>query len=109
GPAGLGSSPSDIWGCDFDPQRGDFGDADLTLALEAASELNKAPIAVVAGHMHHALKGGGERTWYLERNGVHYINAARVPRIYRENGEKRRHHIRIELDSSATKVESISW
>ncbi|MBI41624.1 MAG: hypothetical protein CMF59_18685 [Leptospiraceae bacterium] len=109
GPSGLGSFPRDIWGCDFDPDRGDFGDPDLESALGQAVDTDWAPQVVLAGHMHHALKGGGERTWYVNRNGIHYVNAARVPRIFRENGEKRRHHVRIELDRTDVQVEQIYW
>ncbi len=109
GPTGLGSHRNDIWGCDFDPDRGDFGDPDLEIAIREAASSNQSPLVVLAGHMHHALKGGGQRTWYVEKEGVHYVNAARVPRIFRENGEKRRHHVRIELDRTDVHVEQILW
>ena len=29
GPLGLGPEPADIWGCDFKPDGGDWGDSDL--------------------------------------------------------------------------------
>lgn len=109
GPNGLGNRPSDIWGCDFDPDRGDFGDPDLGAAIEWAVLNGCGPSVVVAGHMHHAVKGGGQREWYIEKHGIHYVNAARVPRIYREAGQKRRHHIRIELDSTGATVQQIIW
>lgn len=105
GPLGLGAKPADIWGCDFDASRGDFGDADLSLALESSVR----PSAVIAGHMHHALKGGGQRVWHVERDGIHYVNAARVPRIFDRNGKKQRHHVRIELDSEGVAVHEILW
>src|SRR5690606_28125904 len=36
GPHGLGASRSDIYGCDFRPEEGDFGDSDLATALAHA-------------------------------------------------------------------------
>lgn len=109
GPTGLGSLPSSIWGCDFDPERGDFGDPDLEEAINEAKKARQQPTVVLAGHMHHALKTGGQREWYEFIDGIHYINAARVPRIFRENGEKQRHHVRIELDRTDVQIEQIYW
>ena len=103
GPTGLGDSRSDIYGSDFRPEAGDWGDPDLTLALIHARSTQKAVIAVVAGHMHHRLRGGGERTWYLEREGVHHVNAARVPRMRRSTGE--RHHVRLTIEGKTVRVE----
>ena len=36
GPTGLGEDRSDIWGCDFRPAGGDFGDPDLRIAIDHA-------------------------------------------------------------------------
>jgi uncharacterized protein (TIGR04168 family) len=55
GPAGLGAGRGDIWGCDFRPQEGDWGDEDLRRAIEHARSGGRRVMAVVAGHMHHAV------------------------------------------------------
>ena len=69
GPHGLGATRESIYGCDFRPEQGDWGDRDLAEALEYARECGKRVVAVVAGHMHHALRGGGERVWRERRDG----------------------------------------
>lgn len=106
GPTGLGVTRESIWGNDFDPQQGDFGDSDLREAIAFAQQRGKTVLAVVAGHMHHHIKREGDRTWHLVQDGVHYINAARVPRIFEENGRTRHHHIRLTLlDDDVTVTE----
>jgi uncharacterized protein (TIGR04168 family) len=97
GPSGFGARRDDIWGCDFRRDEGDFGDPDLTLAIDHARRSGRRVLAVVAGHMHHRLKGGGQRRWLEERGDTIYVNAARVPRIYRQDGEIRHHHIELTL------------
>ena len=106
GPSGLGSQRNDIWGCDFKKSEGDFGDPDLEEAITYARTKNKKVIGVIAGHMHHGLKGGGTRTWHLEKNDTHYINAARVPRIFERSGQTLHHHVCVEIGASDTKVEA---
>jgi uncharacterized protein (TIGR04168 family) len=104
GPCGLGDTRDAIYGNDFRPEQGDWGDPDLADALAHAANSGKSVRAVVAGHMHHHLRGGGQRTWQLERDGVLHVNAARVPRRKR-TGE--RHHVRLTLrpgELSATPV-----
>lgn len=88
GPSGLGSEAHAIWGVDFRPEAGDHGDGDLETAVAYARAQGKRVTAVVGGHMHHQLKNGGQRQWHIIQNGIHYINAARVPRIEQNN-----HHI----------------
>jgi len=105
GPTGLGYRRSDIWGCDFRPQEGDFGDEDLYQAIDYAKALGKRVLAVVAGHMHHAVKGGGRRQWLVEEDGTLYVNAARVPRIFRQNGHTYHHHVCLEVAGSGVRVE----
>jgi uncharacterized protein (TIGR04168 family) len=99
GPHGLGASPADLWGCDFKPELGDFGDCDLETAIEHARASGRRVAAVLAGHMHHRLRGGGTRSWRLERDGTLYVNAARVPRIFRRGSRLLHHHVRLELDA----------
>ncbi|MEZ4318879.1 MAG: metallophosphoesterase family protein [Myxococcota bacterium] len=94
GPAGLGSRRADPWGCDFRAAEGDWGDADLTAAVAYAQACGKRVLAVLAGHMHRKLRGGGDRTASVERDGVVYINTAQVPRIDASG----RHHVALEID-----------
>ena len=100
GPIGLGSARNDIWGCDFRKEEGDFGDEDLRIAIDYARERGKQVLAVVAGHMHHRLRGGGKRNWYERQDGVLYVNAARVPRIFEERGHAYHHHVDLTIEGS---------
>lgn len=95
GPSGLGSARESIWGCDFRPEAGDFGDPDLQEAIAYAQAQGHRVRAVVAGHMHHHLKGGGQRQWLRREEDTLYINAARVPRVFTQAGEEKRHHIEL--------------
>lgn len=98
GPSGLGAERGDIWGCDFRAEAGDFGDPDLAAAIAHARAIGKRVVAVLAGHMHHRLKGGGEKRTWLERRGeTLFVNAARVPRILRRADPPLHHHVRLEL------------
>ena len=80
GPKGLGAARDAIFGCDFRAEAGDWGDSDLAIALDRALDAGRPVVAVVAGHMHHALRGGGTRAWQATRRGVLHVNAA-VPRV----------------------------
>jgi uncharacterized protein (TIGR04168 family) len=104
GPTGLGTSRDAIWGNDFHSEAGDFGDSDLREAIDYAQQRGKTVLAVVAGHMHHAVKKGGLRPWHLVQEGIHYINAARVPRIIEVNGRIHHHHIRLTLTNGTVSV-----
>lgn len=103
GPYGLGTARHDIWGCDFLPDEGDFGDVDLQLAVAYAQQQGKQVLAVLAGHMHHRVNGGGQRRWHVVQDGVHYVNAARVPRILTENG-RFHHHVRLLIGDDGVDV-----
>jgi uncharacterized protein (TIGR04168 family) len=107
GPVGLGATRDAIYGNDFRPEAGDWGDPDLADALAHAAATGKSVIAVVAGHMHHRLRGGGNRTCHIEREGVHHVNAARVPRRRRTAGASERHHVRLTLDGAELAVEQV--
>lgn len=112
GPHGLGSEPADIWGCDFDPQRGDFGDRDLADAIVYARQQGKQVLAVIAGHMHlqtfigpqpfwrrHA-QPGPERPWHVFKDNILYLNVARVPRHLVKDGQAVAHHICLTIQGS---------
>jgi uncharacterized protein (TIGR04168 family) len=107
GPSGLGATATDIWGCDFKRSAGDWGDPDLTLAITHARETGRQVLAVVAGHMHHRTRGCAERTWYVERDGTAYVNAAQVPRILERDGRRLHHHVALELTGDACHVEAM--
>ena len=66
---------------------------------------HKRVLAVVAGHMHHRLKGGGERKWLVESDGVLYVNAARVPRIEKSG---QRYHVCLETDGERARAELVA-
>jgi uncharacterized protein (TIGR04168 family) len=101
GPTGLGAGRADIWGCDFRAAEGDWGDPDLRAAVDYARARGRRVLAVVAGHMHRTLKGGGERAWKVERAGAVFVNAARVPRATAAG----RHHVRLVVDGDAVTAE----
>lgn len=101
GPSGLGGEPTDMWGCDFRPDGGDWGDPDLAVAIEHAIARGHRVLAVVGGHMHLRTKCGRERPWQRERGGIPYLNAARVPRIFASADDINRHHVAITLELDA--------
>jgi uncharacterized protein (TIGR04168 family) len=105
GPTGLGDHPHAIWGCDFRPQAGDFGDEDLRVAIEYAQQQGKQPLAVIAGHMHQRTKKGDIRPWHVERDGIHYLNAARVPRIFNRENQTLHYHLTLTLRDSSVHIE----
>ena len=107
GPSGLGASAEDIWGCDFKPEAGDYGDPDLEMAIHYARKIGKRVPAVVAGHMHHALQTGGSRRWLVQRDETSYINAARVPRIFNLDGRVIHHHIALRITPDRSVVEEM--
>lgn len=107
GPTGLSQAPADIWGCDFKPAGGDFGDPDLEQAVAYAKKQGKQVLAVIAGHLHHRTKGGKQRQWLVEQDGTTYVNAARVPRIFEQDGQVLRHHVRLVVEETAVTVEEI--
>ncbi|MEL6346905.1 MAG: metallophosphoesterase [Myxococcota bacterium] len=104
GPAGLGAGRADIWGCDFKREGGDWGDRDLRAAIDYARDSGRTVLAVAAGHMHHDLKGGGQRPWTVTDDiGTIHVNAAQVPRIR----DRKHHHVRMIIDGDAVSVETV--
>lgn len=107
GPHGLGAAAIDLWGRDFTPEEGDWGDTDLADAIAHARSRNKRVLAVVAGHMHLDTRDGRRRTWQLQRDGTLYVNAAHVPRIYENPSGKFRHHVVLELVGSEARAREV--
>ena len=107
GPRGLGETAVDLWGRDFRPEEGDWGDADLSGAIAHARRQGKRVLAVVAGHMHLRTRDGRTRAWQLRRDGTLFVNPARVPRIYEEASGKYRHHVLLELEGDEASAREV--
>jgi uncharacterized protein (TIGR04168 family) len=81
GPSGLGDKATDIYGCDFRKDEGDWGDPDLEEAIRYAKSQGIRIPLVVSGHMHHRNpKTKSVRKWLVKKDGTTYLNAAKVPR-----------------------------
>jgi uncharacterized protein (TIGR04168 family) len=101
---GHGATRTDIAGRDFHRDEGDWGDPDLRAALQHAKAQGRRVLAVVSGHMHLALRGGGWRTDHVLEDGTLHLNAADVPRHRRDKRGgpvSARHHVRLLVDLSA--------
>jgi uncharacterized protein (TIGR04168 family) len=107
GPVGLGHAPDDMWGCDFMPDGGDWGDRDLAGAIDYARARGKRVLAVIAGHMHLRTRCDRERPWLAERNGTAYVNAARVPRIRASGDDVERHHVAMTLTRDGITLDEV--
>lgn len=108
GPSGVGSAPHAMWGRDFVEGGGDHGDSDLTTAVDYALSLGKRVLAVIGGHMHLRTRDGTERPALLEREGITYVNAARVPRIAEgPQGTLLHHHVSLSLDEQVHEAEEV--
>lgn len=111
GPAGLGSEAKDICGRDWKSPACDWGDQDLTLAIDRIRRQRALPL-VVFGHMHHRLRrGAGERrSFAVDRAGTAYLNAACVPRhLVDEAGVALRHFSWVELDADGLRSAAHRW
>jgi uncharacterized protein (TIGR04168 family) len=108
GPFGLGGRATDLWGADFLPQAGDWGDPDLAAAVVRAKDRGLDTV-VVAGHMHHHTKTGETRTWRMNRDGVEFVNPARVPRIYAGAACELRYHVAMDIDADHLEVRQVEW
>lgn len=107
GPVGLGAEPADMWGCDFMPGGGDWGDTDLAHAIAYAESRGKRVLAVIAGHMHLRTKQGEERPWRRQLNGTTYINAAKVPRIFSGKDDVYRHHVELKISGEGLEFNEV--
>jgi len=107
GPRGLGDQPTDLWGCDFRDDGGDWGDPDLAAALAHAKRVGKRVLAVIAGHMHHRTRSGEERAWRIERDGILYLNPAKVPRVYTTSVGMVHYHVRLEVGANGVEASEV--
>lgn len=70
-------------------------------------------LAVVAGHMHRQLRGSGparERPGFLrDEEGTLFINAARVPRVFKhpETKAELRHHVILRIEGERAEAEDV--
>ena len=101
GPHGLGAHR----GAPFALNRlgRDNGDRDLTEAIRHAIDCDRAPLAVVSGHMHHNARK--PRAWQTRRDGVLYVNAARVPR-HEPSGERHLVRLTVQADRVTAQAET---
>ena len=101
GPTGLGSTAHDPCGRDWRRPARDWGDSDLAAAIHRIRRRRRLPL-VVFGHMHHRLRGGGQRrSFLLDRHNTAYLNAALVPRHGRdEQGRPLRHFAMAHLEGN---------
>lgn len=111
GPTGLGSNAHSICGRDWKSPSLDWGDKDLELAI---IELRKKrlPDLVVFGHMHHKLKSNNKYrdTFFQDKSGIKYLNAACVPRkFYDEHGHYLIHFSWVECEDQVIKSVSHRW
>ncbi|MEQ8860498.1 MAG: metallophosphoesterase [Pseudomonadales bacterium] len=107
GPVGLGDAPDAMWGCDFRPGGGDWGDPDLRGAIDYALAQGREVLAVIGGHMHLRTRCNRERPWLQHHQGVSYVNAARVPRIAVGEVDTHRHHLAATLTSQGIEVREV--
>lgn len=83
GPAGLGDAQEAICGRDWKASGGDFGDPDLTAAIDHAHQQGRQVPLSVFGHMHHGLRHRQDRLrerLVVDERGTTHVNAACVPR-----------------------------
>ncbi len=97
GPTGLGAERDALWGNDFASEASDHGDPDLRAAIERARARGLRVLGVIAGHMHHRLRGGGARRWLERRDDALFVNPACVPRVVSHARGVRRHHVELLL------------
>lgn len=112
GPTGLGKHPEAICGKDWQPIGGDHGDPDFTEAIEQTYDLGKKIPLVTFGHMHHRLRHTRSqlRTRVVSNEqGTVYLNAACVPRIIEENGNKLRNFSLVTLENGKVSHISLVW
>lgn len=111
GPTGLGNSPEDPCGKDWQPIGGDYGDPDFETAIAKTQALGKKIPLVTFGHMHHNLRHTKEkqRTIISTTPSTVYLNSARVPRIIQTETNKLRNFSLVSLESGIVAQISLVW
>ncbi|MDJ0582179.1 TIGR04168 family protein [Crocosphaera sp.] len=111
GPAGLGRDPEAICGKDWQPIGGDHGDPDFSQAIAQSYDLGKKIPLVTFGHMHHSLRHTRSRLRtkvVTNAEQTVFLNAACVPRVIEENGQKLRNFSLVSLDNNTvTNIASV--
>jgi uncharacterized protein (TIGR04168 family) len=117
GPYGISNDPRDLWGCDFKPELGDFGDKDFSAIIDYAKKKGLNVPLVVAGHMHHRLSKK-TKTYLIKKNitenfkerqtitkidQTYYINPAKVPRIIKNQEGIFHYYVMVELEDHYVK------
>ncbi|TGL51595.1 phosphoesterase [Leptospira kemamanensis] len=100
GPFGLGSAKNAMYGAEFKKEGGDWGDLDLTEAIQYAKSIGKKVPLVLSGHMHHSISKTKERETHEYTGGTFYVNGAKVPRIR----EGKHFHTKIEWTGGSATV-----
>jgi uncharacterized protein (TIGR04168 family) len=111
GPSGLGSDAASPCGRDWKPPACDWGDLDLSLAIQQIRRRRSVPL-VVFGHMHHALRRGqgARQSFCRDRAGTAYLNTACVPRHGTDGaGQALRHFSWVELVGQELHSASHRW
>lgn len=111
GPVGLGSSPEDPCGKDWEPKSGDFGDPDFTEAIARTRAAGKIIPLVTFGHMHHSLRHTKKvlRKSLIATENTIYLNAARVPRIVQNESDRLRNFSIVTLEAGVVSQVSLVW
>ncbi|KAM3089908.1 TIGR04168 family protein [Phormidesmis sp. 146-35] len=112
GPTGLGNLPEDPCGKDWQPIGGDHGDPDFEQAIAQVHQSGKTIPLVAFGHMHHTLRHTKQqlrRSIHTTPQGTVYLNAARVPRIVQNQGDRLRNFSLVTLESGVVSQASLIW
>jgi uncharacterized protein (TIGR04168 family) len=110
GPLGLSKASTDIFGKDFGNPGGDWGDADLRLAMDLLEEEGFEIPLLIAGHMHHRCQKprGAIRKKSAWMFDTLVLNTARVPRIFQERGKPKKTHHCFSIRANARGITGIS-
>jgi uncharacterized protein (TIGR04168 family) len=112
GPSGLGDRPEDPCGKDWYPEGGDFGDPDFASAISRTITAGKSISLVAFGHMHHTLRHTKKmlrKRIFRSPEGTIYLNAASVPRIVEDRGEKLRSFAIVQMSDGVVSQVSEIW
>ncbi|MBD1845192.1 TIGR04168 family protein [Cyanobacteria bacterium FACHB-63] len=112
GAKGLGDRAEDPCGRDWQPIGGDHGDPDFAQAIAQTRDRGKSVPLAVFGHMHHSLrhtKTELRRPIHVDAAGTVHLNAARVPRIIEQGGDRLRNFSIVTLQDSSVIEASLVW